>query len=190
MNCCKQYNVAQSGRALLQLVVLGLLLTGSSLANAALISGSMGVGGVFSIDASSDFETTTTLTFDTVVAKSDGLGDLSTILDGQVADSINMDSLTIRPPIAQINVFTIGGFQFDIDTLTVDFAMGSSFLAISGTGTLSGGGFDSTAAVFDFSSQSANTYSLTIAAVPVPAAVWLFGSGLIGLIAVARRQTD
>jgi hypothetical protein len=27
-----------------------------------------------------------------------------------------------------------------------------------------------------------------VAAVPVPAAVWLFGSGLIGLIGMARRR--
>jgi len=189
MNCCKQHNFAQSGRAVLQLVVLGLLLTGSSLANAALISGSMAVGGVFSTDGS-DFETTTTITFDTVVAQEDGLGDLSSILGGQAADSINNGTLTIRPAFsAQTDVFQIGGFQFDIDTLSIDFAMDTSFLAMSGTGTLSGGGFDSTAATFDFTSNPGSTYSLTIAAVPVPAAVWLFGSGLIGLIAVARRQT-
>lgn len=30
--------------------------------------------------------------------------------------------------------------------------------------------------------------SLTVSAVPVPAAVWLFGSGLIGLIGIARRR--
>jgi len=30
--------------------------------------------------------------------------------------------------------------------------------------------------------------SLSISAVPVPAAVWLFGSGLLGLVAVARRK--
>jgi hypothetical protein len=30
--------------------------------------------------------------------------------------------------------------------------------------------------------------SMTVAAVPVPAAVWLFGSGLLGLIGVARRK--
>jgi hypothetical protein len=30
--------------------------------------------------------------------------------------------------------------------------------------------------------------SLTVTAVPVPAAVWLFGSGLLGLIGVARRK--
>ena len=27
-----------------------------------------------------------------------------------------------------------------------------------------------------------------VSAVPVPAAVWLFGSGLIGLIGIARRK--
>jgi hypothetical protein len=31
--------------------------------------------------------------------------------------------------------------------------------------------------------------SLTASTVPVPAAVWLFGSGIIGLIIVARRKT-
>jgi hypothetical protein len=30
--------------------------------------------------------------------------------------------------------------------------------------------------------------SVTTQAVPVPAAVWLFGSGLLGLIGVARRH--
>ena len=28
------------------------------------------------------------------------------------------------------------------------------------------------------------------AAVPLPAAVWLFGSGLLGLVGVARRRRD
>jgi hypothetical protein len=30
---------------------------------------------------------------------------------------------------------------------------------------------------------------MTPSAVPVPAAVWLFGSGLLGLIGVARRKS-
>lgn len=32
------------------------------------------------------------------------------------------------------------------------------------------------------------TYTLWVEAVPVPAAVWLFGSGLLGLIGMARRK--
>ena len=33
-----------------------------------------------------------------------------------------------------------------------------------------------------------DTCATTVAAVPVPAAVWLFGSGLLGLVGVARRK--
>ena len=31
-------------------------------------------------------------------------------------------------------------------------------------------------------------FNFTAPAVPVPAAVWLFGSGLLGLVGVARRR--
>ena len=36
--------------------------------------------------------------------------------------------------------------------------------------------------------NSFNSGSISLVAVPIPATVWLFGSGLIGLIAVARRK--
>lgn len=62
-------------------------------------------------------------------------------------------------------------------------------LTMSGTGILSGNGFDATNANWSFSAQeTGSTYSMTVTAAPIPAAVWLFGSGLIGLIAVARRK--
>ena len=32
------------------------------------------------------------------------------------------------------------------------------------------------------------TWDFAVATVPVPAAVWLFGSGLLGLVGVARRK--
>jgi hypothetical protein len=31
--------------------------------------------------------------------------------------------------------------------------------------------------------------SINVSAVPVPAAVWLFGSGVLGLVGVARRRS-
>ena len=39
-------------------------------------------------------------------------------------------------------------------------------------------------AAFDFTSITASNASV----IPVPAAVWLFGSGLLGLVGVARRR--
>ena len=47
---------------------------------------------------------------------------------------------------------------------------------------------------FDFNGAkrigSFNTVASGFAVVPVPAAVWLFGSGLIGLISIARRKSQ
>lgn len=45
-----------------------------------------------------------------------------------------------------------------------------------------------TAFNFNTSGLTANATS-SISAVPIPAAVWLFGSGLVGLMALARRKT-
>ena len=46
-----------------------------------------------------------------------------------------------------------------------------------------------------YSVQSGDGFAWAVAdgdigAVPVPAAVWLFGSGLIGLVGLARRKTN
>ncbi len=40
-----------------------------------------------------------------------------------------------------------------------------------------------------FGSNGGVNTAITVSAVPVPAAVWLFGSGLIGLVGIARRKT-
>ena len=47
-----------------------------------------------------------------------------------------------------------------------------------------GGAFDGQIGFWAIS----GTYETAVAAVPVPAAVWLFGSGLVGLAGVARRR--
>ena len=40
----------------------------------------------------------------------------------------------------------------------------------------------------EFGSVTGEVYGVDLAPIPVPAAVWLFGSGLIGLVGVARRK--
>jgi hypothetical protein len=65
-------------------------------------------------------------------------------------------------------------------TLGPDVAGGVTLQLKSSCGPVEGCGVD---AFFDNI-----TISTDVAAVPVPAAVWLFGSGLLGLIGVARRK--
>ncbi len=49
--------------------------------------------------------------------------------------------------------------------------------------------FYGVAAYFDIGSgNSLHVTGYSVSAVPIPAAVWLFGSGLLGLIGVARRK--
>lgn len=50
-------------------------------------------------------------------------------------------------------------------------------------------GFEFDAAGVEVGSVFASVNSVTVSAVPVPAAAWLFGSGLLGLIGVARRKS-
>jgi hypothetical protein len=60
------------------------------------------------------------------------------------------------------NTFT-GNLAYDLMTVKVDFSLSA----------------DSSVAISGFVQQTP---------VPVPAAVWLFGSGLLGLVAIARRK--
>lgn len=41
-----------------------------------------------------------------------------------------------------------------------------------------------------FNGQSFTSFNYEVSAVPVPAAVWLFGTGLIGLVGMARRRKE
>lgn len=85
--------------------------------------------------------------------------------------------------------------NFDFDVFSTDPADGllpgqsSYFLLLDTTATH----YDKSA-MFDLTNMSQNPISqlyaaYTPATVPVPAAAWLFGSGLLGLVTVARKKT-
>lgn len=73
--------------------------------------------------------------------------------------------------------------------ITADFNQGldafgnaSSDAYFQSTESILGTAFDS------FAGNSFTSFSYEVSAVPVPAAVWLFGSGLLGLVGMARRR--
>jgi hypothetical protein len=66
----------------------------------------------------------------------------------------------------------------------INFSFVSSFDAYNGTVNPPELTYGSEIREFEWS----GTYTLTYTYVPVPAAVWLFGSGLIGLIGIARHK--
>jgi hypothetical protein len=86
--------------------------------------------------------------------------------------------------------WTLGSFTLSLTSMTVG-AQSDSALLLTGTGTLTGAGFDPTPATLSWTGNnggSLHSWSATVSAVPVPAAVWLFGSGLLGLVCIARRR--
>ncbi len=70
-----------------------------------------------------------------------------------------------------------------MDVITTD-----DWMTLTWTTTLSAGLLDVGLRTENLSTYSIAFDNFSITPVPVPAAVWLFGSGLIGLIGVARRK--
>jgi hypothetical protein len=65
---------------------------------------------------------------------------------------------------------------------------------VSATDPGSAWGFSFVSSVYGTSNKSSNGYawavrSHDVGAVPLPAAAWLYGSGLFGLLGMARRKT-
>jgi hypothetical protein len=182
-------NVAQFAEAIVKLVFLSAVFFGTSVANAASINGNMELFGAYAVSGGTDLSDATALDLTSVLGTG-GNGDIAVAI-GTSGDVTN-SPFSIPGPV--LNLFQIDGWQVDIDTMAiVDQPVDASILTLAGTGTisaLSAGTFDPTPTVWTLSANATGgTYSMTISAVPVPAAVWLFGSGLIGLIGIARRKT-
>jgi len=80
-------------------------------------------------------------------------------------------------------LFAGGASSSNMDVITTD-----DWMTFTWTVTLDAGLIDVGLRNTDIGFYSIAFDNFSITAVPVPAAIWLFGSGLIGLIGVARRK--
>jgi hypothetical protein len=114
---------------------------------------------------------------------SDALGTGTLLIDGGAALSATFTNLTI--------VHTFGG----VVDWNADLTYAGGTLAGSLTiGRVEGGfnginGFTMGQSLLGQTFTGSNGIAKVGAVVPVPAAVWLFGSGLLGLAGIARRKT-
>ena len=153
---------------------------------AATVNGTLTVGGT-SVFVPDDGNRTITLNNDVVATGA--LGDVIGTLTGTLGMGGVEASLDSFIPVNDF--FVVDGWTLDLTSLAV--IDGANFLNLEGAGVLTGHGFEATEAIWSFSAEIDTSYSMEVTAagipaVPVPAAIWLFGSGLIGLIGVARRK--
>lgn len=131
----------------------------------------------------------------------DGIATWDTGVGGGVASNFLSDPRYFQTvtwsglSVAPGDVFSFAGLDIDVITTLTPFSASGAIPLDGGTASL----VNATLSIFwdngDFGSVSLEQQAWTLtqnlridSVVPVPAAVWLFGSGLVGLLGVARRR--
>jgi hypothetical protein len=161
-------------------------------ANAVMINGALTFAGGAVFDTTSLATATRVNTFSDVFVTS-ASDDFASFVN--VGDSVTMTTPYIfMPSTATPSLWSVGGFTYDLDASTV-VLQNADFLIISGTGTVSGNGFDATAGIWNFTSQSPDadgvfSFSASIGGQGVPdggTTVALLGIALAGVELIRRK---
>jgi hypothetical protein len=188
-------------KTLLALLTTGILSSAffSQQAQATAITGNINFAGSVQFDTNSLATATRVVTWFDVFHNAGhsnvtggSTGDFAGILPGTQA---NMGQPWIfNPSTPTPGLWSVGGFTFDLLSSTV-VTQNAGLLFVTGTGTVSGNGFDPTAMAWSFTTQSANgrtntEFSFSANGVAAPdggSAVALLGLALTG-IEVLRRK--
>ena len=182
-------------RKLLNLI-LGLFIVGVSAqqSQAATIIGKIGIAGTATLDTA-DVNTATQVTGWPAAFVLTRSGDFPAgLLGGSPVMSASWTFGASQPAL-----WAIGGFTFDLLNSTIDI-QGGDDLSVSGTGVVSGNGFDPTWMTWNFTSQNpgdnSNPPQFTFSAsgqafgqrVPEGgAALSMLGMGLVGVVAMRKK---
>ena len=160
--------------------------------SAAQVNGAITFSGGAVFDTSSLASATRVNTFSDVAVMS---------LDGDFAGFVNVDDSVsmatpwiFSPSTPTLGLWSVGGFTYDLASCSV-VLQNADFLLISGTGTISGNGFDVTSGTWSFTAQSPSangvfSFSASDGFNGVPdggTTASLLGIGLVGVGLLRRR---
>jgi len=185
-----QKTMKNRSKTLLAALTIGMLSCGLSTeqAQATPIQGIINFGGAVQLNG--PFATATAVTnWLNAHVEAGTTGDFAGIA---VNTPVAMSSWTFAPSTPTPSLWSVGGFTFDLLSSTV-VTHNNQFLTISGSGIVSGNGFDATAMEWSFSIQNRGGTIFSFSAtngVAVPdggSAICLLGLALVG-IEVLRRK--
>jgi len=182
------YHASRFGGTLLGVALLAIASLGFTTAQAALVTGSLGLTGAFTASGGTDLSDATILELTSAYATSSS-GDIAAMVTPFSTTGTTGGAFPFPSSSPVINVIQIGGWQIDLSTISI-VDQTADVLDLAGTGAISGNGFGRTATQWTLSANATgSSYSMTISAVPVPAALWLMGSGLALIGGIARRRS-
>ena len=165
----------------------------SQQAQAVLITGDIAFAGTSKFDTTSLATATKVTAFSAVTVSSTSGSFMSVALGSPVTMAA---SWTFNPSTPTPSLWNVGGFTFDLLASTI-VTQSASMIDITGTGILSGNGFDPTPGAWEFTSQSALgrkhltfSFSADTSSTAVPdggSAVALLGIALVGVEALRRK---